>query len=64
MAKELNKVPIPGSEVVVHGLELTAERGTGRRNRIRTIMVTRADIGEPGVDAATELAAESAERRT
>ena len=41
MAKQLNKVPIPGSVVVYAGLELVAERSTGRRNRVGTILVTR-----------------------
>ena len=31
MAKELNKVPIPGSVVQWEGIELTAERSTDRR---------------------------------
>ena len=41
MAKQLNKVPIPGSVVEYAGLELVAERSTGRRNRIGTVLVTR-----------------------
>ena len=41
MAKQLNKVPIPGSVVTYAGLELVAERSSGRRNRIGTILVTR-----------------------
>jgi CBS domain containing-hemolysin-like protein len=41
MAKQLNKVPIAGSVVKVAGLELVAERSTGRRNRIGTVVVTR-----------------------
>jgi len=41
MAKQLNKVPIPGSVVEYAGLELLAERSTGRRNRIGTVLVTR-----------------------
>ena len=41
MAKQLNKVPIPGSVVTYNGLELVAERSTGRRNRIGTVLVTR-----------------------
>ncbi len=40
MAKQLNKVPIPGSVVSYAGLELVAERSTGRRNRIGTVLVT------------------------
>ncbi len=41
MAKALNKVPIAGSVVRWGGLELVAERATGRRNRIGTIVASR-----------------------
>lgn len=68
MAKELNMVPIPGSLVRVHGLQLVAERGSGRRNRVGTVLVTRVpdeDIdGDEGAAAAATLAAKSAERNT
>ncbi len=40
MAKHLGKVPIPGSVVVCHGLRLEAERATGRRNKIDTVLVS------------------------
>ena len=40
MAKVLNKVPIAGSVVKYAGLELVAERSTGRRNRIGTVVAT------------------------
>jgi CBS domain containing-hemolysin-like protein len=43
MAKQLNKVPIAGSVVKYAGLELVAERSTGRRNRIGTVIVSRID---------------------
>ena len=46
MAKLLNRVPIAGSVVKVAGLELVAERSTGRRNRIGTVIVTRVGAGE------------------
>src|SRR3546814_60014 len=36
LAKELGRVPIPGSSVEVHGLRFVAEEPTGRRNRIST----------------------------
>ena len=39
MAKQLNKVPIPGATVVWEGLELVAERLHGRRNQIQTVLV-------------------------
>ncbi len=40
MAKHLGKVPIPGSVVECHGLRLEAERATGRRNKIGTVLVS------------------------
>jgi CBS domain containing-hemolysin-like protein len=43
MAKQLNKVPIAGSVVKYAGLELVAERSTGRRNRIGTVVVSKID---------------------
>lgn len=67
LAKELNKVPIPGSLVRVHGLELVAERGQGRRNQISTLLATRLAGSEPddvGVEAAASFAVESADRAT
>ena len=57
MSKILNKVPIAGSVVTYDGLDLVAERVTGRRNQIGTVIVTRADdTDDAGVDAATRLA--------
>ena len=41
LAKELGRVPIPGSTITIHGWKLTAERPAGRRHRIATILVTR-----------------------
>ena len=40
------------------GLELVAERATGRRNKIGSVIVSRidADTDDRGVDAATQLA--------
>jgi CBS domain containing-hemolysin-like protein len=46
MAKQLNKVPIAGSVVNFEGLELVAERSTGRRNRIGTVVASRVE-GDP-----------------
>ncbi|HYP44054.1 MAG TPA: hemolysin family protein [Propionibacteriaceae bacterium] len=40
MAKVLNRVPIAGSVVKFGGLEMVAERSTGRRNRIGTVVVS------------------------
>jgi CBS domain containing-hemolysin-like protein len=67
MGKVLNKVPIAGSVVRYGGLELLAERSTGRRNRIGTVVVTALqdenDEGQsPEQDAADDLGAEAATR--
>jgi CBS domain containing-hemolysin-like protein len=58
MAKLLNKVPIAGSVITYDGLELVAERATGRRNKIGSVIVSRVDdeTDDRGVDAATQLA--------
>jgi CBS domain containing-hemolysin-like protein len=66
MAKQLNKVPIAGSVVKYSGLELVAERSTGRRNRIGTVIVSRIDAdGSDEVrraEAATGLVSDPALR--
>ncbi len=49
MAKLLNVVPIPGSQVTFEGLEMTADRAVGRRHQIGTVLVRRAP--EPQTDA-------------
>ncbi len=63
MAKVLNKVPIAGSVVKFGGLEMVAERSTGRRNRIGTVIVSliQADAvdDEQRADAATRMASEA-----
>ena len=66
MAKQLNKVPIAGSVVKYAGLEMVAERSTGRRNRIGTVIVSRID-SEGGdeaerAEAATRLISDPALR--
>jgi CBS domain containing-hemolysin-like protein len=43
MAQALGKVPIPGATVTVQGLVLVAESAGGRRNRIDTVLVRRAE---------------------
>lgn len=48
MAKILNKIPIAGSTVTYAGIELVAERTTGRRNRIGSVIATW--VGEAGAD--------------
>ncbi len=63
MAKELNKVPIPGSVVHWEGIELIAERGTGRRHSIQTVLASPAsENGDTAAEAAAKLAEESARR--
>ncbi len=41
MAKHLGLVPIPGSQVVAHGLRFAAEETAGRRNKIGTVRIGR-----------------------
>ncbi len=43
LGQALGRVPIPGSEAEVGGLHLIAEGTTGRRNRIDTVLVRRAE---------------------
>ncbi|WP_407938207.1 hemolysin family protein [Motilibacter peucedani] len=59
LAKHLGRVPIPGAEVEVEGVRLTAEASLGRRNRVGTVLVdlpvpaeaATATDGTAGVDA-------------
>jgi CBS domain containing-hemolysin-like protein len=46
MAKHLGLVPIPGAQVVAHGLKFTAEETTGRRNQIGTVRISRVEPQE------------------
>lgn len=63
MAKELNKIPIPGSVVRWEGIELTAERGTGRRHSIATVLASLVEGDtDLAADAAAKLTEESARR--
>lgn len=41
LAKNLGRVPIPGSEIELSGWSLIAERPVGRRHRIATVLATR-----------------------
>ncbi|WP_296666330.1 hemolysin family protein [Demequina sp.] len=41
LAKALGRVPIPGSRVTVHGLDLLAERAEGRRRQLVSVLVAR-----------------------
>jgi CBS domain containing-hemolysin-like protein len=46
LAHQLGRVPIAGSTATVHGLRLTAENPTGRRNKIGTVLVERVEDTE------------------
>jgi CBS domain containing-hemolysin-like protein len=48
LAKYLGRVPIPGAQVHVNGLELTAEGTQGRRNQLDTVVVRRVEDVESG----------------
>ncbi|MGI5220787.1 hemolysin family protein [Nocardia sp. CA-290969] len=56
LAHELGRVPLPGAEVVAHGLELRGEGGADARGRVRvhTVVVTRAPEQTTETEAATE----------
>jgi CBS domain containing-hemolysin-like protein len=47
LAHALGRVPIAGSTAVVNGLRLTAEPGSGRRNKIGTVLVQRENGDQP-----------------
>ena len=46
LAHQLGRVPIAGSTATVHGLRLTAENPTARRNKIGTVLVERVEDTE------------------
>jgi magnesium and cobalt exporter, CNNM family len=54
MAKHLGRVPIAGSVVEVDGLRFEAEAPAGRRNRIGTVLVSRAAAEQHPADAEAE----------
>ncbi|GAA1509279.1 hemolysin family protein [Kribbella lupini] len=57
MAKLLGKVPIPGAQVEIEGLSLTAERPSGRRNQIGTVLVRRTEeVAEQQQDSSHQTA--------
>ena len=47
LAHTLGRVPIAGSSATVSGLRLTAEPGSGRRNKIGTVLVERDNAEQP-----------------
>ncbi len=59
MAKYLGRVPLPGSSVEVNGLRFEAERASGRRKKIGTVLVSRVtrpeprDVDTPGAEEGT-----------
>lgn len=50
IAKHLGRVPIPGSTITVPGWKLTAERPSGRRHRISTVLVEKIEESGKIVD--------------
>ncbi len=50
MAKEMNMVPIPGSEIEWNGIHIKAERSKGRRHQIDTCIVRLAEEESEGSD--------------
>lgn len=67
MAKALNKVPIPGSIVGWEGIELVAERASGRRHSIKTVvagLIDHSGDSDAAVDATVELATAAKGGRT
>ncbi|MFI5716048.1 hemolysin family protein [Nocardia sp. NPDC051750] len=56
LAHELGRVPLPGAEVVAHGLELRGEGGADARGRVRvhTVVVARAPEQTTETDAGPE----------
>ena len=54
LAKHLGRVPIPGSAVEVHGLRFEAERATGRRHKLGTVLITRIEPDPRDTDQLTE----------
>jgi CBS domain containing-hemolysin-like protein len=58
IGKQLNMVPIAGSKAVWEGIELVAERGSGRRNRIQTVLASKAPADDE------EIAAKVADKLT
>ncbi|MCI4675271.1 hemolysin family protein [Candidatus Mycolicibacterium alkanivorans] len=52
VALELGRVPLPGAEVVSHGLRLRAEGGRDHRGRVRieTVLVSRTELEDGEID--------------
>ncbi len=54
LAKTTGRVPIPGTQVNVLGLELEAEKSAGRRKRLSTVLVRRAPEEQDQQDESQE----------
>lgn len=54
LAKVTGRVPIPGTHAITHGLELEAEKSTGRRKRLSTVLVRSAPPHEDTPDSDQE----------
>ena len=39
LAKQIDRVPIPGTSILINGWEFVAERAAGRRNKVGTILI-------------------------
>ena len=39
LAKQIDRVPIPGTSIIINGWEFVAERAAGRRNKVGTILI-------------------------
>lgn len=54
LGKRIGRVPIPGSEITLHGWRLVAESVAGRRNRVGSVLVTPVDTATDNRDTAEE----------
>ncbi len=54
MAKLLGKVPLPGAHVEAHGLRFEAEKPTGRRKRISTVLISRLTVEAEAAESYSE----------
>ncbi|GAA2246238.1 hemolysin family protein [Rarobacter faecitabidus] len=53
LAKLIGRVPLPGAQAEINGVQLTAERSEGRRKRLATVIASRVRQDEPAAAAAT-----------
>ena len=62
MAKRLGRMPVRGSSVEVEGIELTADRTAGPRQRVTTFFASRVDT-DAGTEAAAKMLSDAADTR-